>query len=76
MLDALFATDLKRLGRRDNGQVRRPAFALLIYHLLGLRVIIALILLLFFCFIKRIVRRGRVVLFRVLFDKVYVVGLS
>ena len=75
MLDALFATDLKRLGRRDNGQVRRPAFALLIYHLLGLRVIIALF---YYCFLlfERIVRRGRVVLFRVLFDKVYVVGLS
>ena len=75
MLDALFATDLKRLGRRDNGQVRRPAFALLIYHLLGLRVIIALFYYCFFAF-ERIVRRGRVVLFRVLFDKVYVVGLS
>ena len=75
MLDALFATDLKRLGRRDNGQVRRPAFALLIYHLLGLRVIIALF---YYCFLlfERIVRRRSATPSRVHFDRVYVVGLS
>lgn len=75
MLYALFATDPRGLGRRDNGQVRRPAFALLIYHLLGLRVIIALF---YYCILlfERIVRRGCVTSSRVHFDKVYVVGLS